>query len=275
MTTPRSFSSSLAKYFLALGILAPALTSANQSNEVGLGLADIRDVDDQFIGVYYTRYLEPVDTKTGPLSLSPYLHRADSITGRYFGIHDNDRYELGGQMFVGNEWHFTGNVRYIDSDRFADSDYKSVDLRAGYFLSADWQVGAGVLYEREENDYHYFDGQSWQAGTASRTEFLPSIFTRYTQIKNGEGWDVAAQVTLSDYDTAELSGQYFFSPRFSLFSTYTYRNNRDEFEDDTHLLEAGADYWFTPSFSTRFGLGTRLNGGDRIESVTLLASYRF
>ena len=59
--------------------------SVAAQNEISVGLADIKNYGDDFIGIEYKRYLSDVPVSGQPFLISPYLNKTNSVFVRYFG----------------------------------------------------------------------------------------------------------------------------------------------------------------------------------------------
>ncbi len=240
-------------------------------NEVSAGFSDIKDADDNFIGINYKRYLSDVSNDGGAYLINPYLQRVSSVNASYFTVGDIDAYSVGGTWYVDDQWMVMADVGYTDyNSPFGDFDGKTADLRVGYNPDANWQVGVAMLYQRSEAEYQYRDSE--ERFDDYSDDWTPSVFARYTDIQNGKGWDFSTQYSFNDFDYAEVAGRYFFNPGLSAGLTYSYSEGT---YDDSNVVELDVDYWVNKHFSVRFGLGTEVSGDSGLESATLLATYRF
>ncbi|WP_147291778.1 putative porin [Alteromonas aestuariivivens] len=267
--------------FAVLGAGFTFNVAAEMNNEINLGIMDTQDRDDQFIGVEYKRYLTPIESSKSPYLIRPYIQRANDVSVRYFQADNDSRYQVGANWYVNPSWVVSGDYTFVnrENDRsfYSDNHYQALDLNLGYFFQPNWHAGVGVYYTR----------RTWESAFGDITEsyrdsdWSPSVFSRYTSLDGGSGWDVRGEYTFSDTQNFELDGRYFFNQKLSLSATYTYIEQDERFApvDDIiagqHLLELGFDYWFSSHFNFRFGLGTDLEQGDGISSLTLLTSIRF
>lgn len=265
------------KRVIALCFL-PLYAGAATQHEINLGLSDVKDASDQFIGVKYRYYLSELDSVTGANLINPYLQRVSSVTADYFSVDQQDRYNFGATWYIDEQWMLTGDVSYTNyGDSSADRDYKAIDLNVGYNLSPQWQIGAGAFYQRLEYSYPALrldsDPAYVQWREASDNELSPGLFARYTQIDAGTGWDIRAEATFGEIDSLELAGRYFFSRGLSVGATYTHLGFNSY--NDQDVIELDIDYWFRDALSLRFGLGVDVGDGDGLASATVLATYRF
>ncbi|MDG6100057.1 hypothetical protein EXU34_21595 [Alteromonas sp. ZYF713] len=242
--------------------------SVAAQNEISVGLADIKNYGDDFIGIEYKRYLSDVPVSGQPFLISPYLNKTNSVFVRYFGDSAVDRYELGGEWFVDDKWVINSKLRYGDFDRSVSfrERYLYADIDAGYFVTPEWQVGGGVIYE-------YADGRVY--GThRSANETTARVFGRYTNITAGSGWDINMEMMLNDLARVELDARYFFNQRFSAGLSYLAEidNDSNAYPRDD-IAELTVDYWFTPGWSIQAGAGAYTSGG--MASITLATSVRF
>ena len=242
-------------------------------NEVSAGFTDLKDADDNFVGISYKRYLTDVSNDGGAYAINPYLQRVSSVNVNYFTVGDVKDYEVGGTWYVDDQWMVAADVGYTDyGSPFGDFDGKTADLRVGYNIDKHWQIGAALLYQRFEAEYQYIDSEDRFDGYSD--DWTPSLFARYTDIQGGTRWDISTQYSFDDYDTAEVAARYFFNSGLSAGLTYSYADAPSGY-DDSNVVELDVDYWVTKNFSVRFGLGTEVSGDSGLESATLLATYRF
>ncbi|MEW9797209.1 hypothetical protein [Alteromonas sp. CYL-A6] len=257
------------KAIIFLSLLSAGAIAAPR-HEVNVGFSDLKDQNDNFIGVQYRHYLQELDADNSAWLIAPYLQRVSSVSGQYFTVNNTHLYNLGATWYADSQWMVSADVTYVDYDEnLGDRDDKALDVKVGYNVNRQWQFGAGAFYQRDEVSYTTFDGQV----DYSDNEVSPGIFARYTQLDNGQGWDVGAEVTVGDRESLELSSRYFFSPRVSAGATYTHVNGSRGTDQD--VLELDVDYWFANGFSLRAGLGVELGDNDGLGSATLLATYRF
>ncbi|MDC8829663.1 putative porin [Alteromonas gilva] len=243
-------------------------------NEISVGISDLDDYGNQFVGVEYRRYLSDIQPGAAPYSLSPYLNKLSSVYGRYFSVDNFDLYELGSEWFVDDKWVVRGNIRYADYPQrdylyTARNNYLSARVDSGYFITPNWQVGAGLTYETLDISYR----------EQSRTlnESIVSLFGRYTNINDGTGWDVLMTAYYNDSARVEVDADYYFSPRFSLGLAY----NTEVFVDDApysegDMVEVKMDYWLTKGWSLEAGIGVHPGASEfGLATVTLATRLRF
>ncbi|MCU7555520.1 putative porin [Alteromonas sp. ASW11-19] len=266
-------------------LLAP--TAVATQNEVSAGFTDLRDADDHFLGIGYTRYLSAINNREGVHLINPYLQRISSVRVNYFALDDIDYTQAGGTWYVNNDWMLSADISYLDTDnRLHDEDDKVADLKAGFNLNRHVQVGTGLRYHRARDTYYTggergpqtpFNFDDFAAVTTEK--WSPSAFARYTMIHNGTGWDFSGQVMFDDIDTLEASGRYFFSPGLSAAINYTFRDPSSELEqygyENQQVVGAEVDYWVNPNWSVRAGFDVGVQGNSGLDSLTLLSTYRF
>ncbi|WP_175405122.1 putative porin [Salinimonas lutimaris] len=254
-------------------------------NEISFGVSDQDFIDDSVLNLSYTRYLTDVSNNAEPSLIAPYLQRVNSVTGRVSTSGSLNRYELGGQWFINPEWVISGNARYHDLDDSAISSWYSGDVSLGYFINPKWQVGAGYFYQHIEGEttgYMLVDGE-WVAEnySLSDSDSDGALFTRYTDVNNGQGWDLSARVIFSSETRYEADANYFFTKRFSLGLDYTHlsrdHNTREYiYFGDANIASLKSNYWFTNRFSMSFKVSSYI-GSDQtgVADINLLANYRF
>lgn len=268
----RVFSTSL----LALSLTPCAFAQSVPINhEVSVGFADVRDADDNFIGVSYRYYLESVDIDEQPWTISPYLQRTNNVSVDYFGIDNLDAINVNGEWFYSNSLVLRGRYGSVANDsRNYEETLHRFGLDVSTFANDHWEYGAGFdFYDYEESFF-----RSGDKITRSDDELSVSVFARYTsfgkQIRSfTPGWDVQARGTYFDDDLSiEIDANYYVKANWSVGVSAIYENN-DSFGSD-NVIELGTDYWFNPHASIRFGLGYDTDDGN-LGSATLLGTFRF
>lgn len=271
---------------LSVAILTTLFTSAalaNQ-NEVSAGFSDLRDVDDHFLGIGYTRYLDVINNREGGHLINPYLQRISSVRVNYFALDDIDYTQVGGTWYVDNQWMLSADISYLDTDnRLYDDDDKIADLKAGYNVNRDVQIGGALRYHRARDTYYVGNPQAPfsrdQFAAVTTENWTPSIFARYTRVHNSSGWDFTGQMMFDDINTLEASARYFFTRGLSVAANYTFRDPSSEFEqygyEDEQVVGAEVEYWVNPDWSVRAGLDVAVQGDSGLDSLTLMSTYRF
>ncbi len=259
--------------FMACGALFTVHSAqADTQNEVQAVAVDIEGVDDALFGANYIRYFESINNKEGAYLINPYLQRVSSVTGGYYNIENSDIYNLGGTFYFDEKWMLSVEGSHAEfNDNFDNSDLTVVDVRGGFNLSRQWQIGAGLVYQRASYDSIGND----VAISDSESDTSPIAFTRYTLLsKYGTGWDLMAQYIADDVDNLDISARYFFSPGLSVAGTYSYVNAPDGV-DDEKVVGVEVDYWMSDKFALK--LAHEFDVDSNIDSdVTMLrASYRF
>lgn len=259
----------------ALLLSFPAVAA---QNEVTFGIGDLQDYTSPFIGLEYKRYFSDVPAENQPHLISPYLNKINSAYGRYFTTDVYDFYQAGGEWFIDDQWVVNTHFRYVDYSRTATTTYATADIDVGYFLASNWQVGAGSYYQYQESRPFYYNGETYTNDrTISRNRNSIKAFTRYTNVTNGSGWDMSAEVIFTSSLRATLDARYFFNPDVSLNLTYLIEENDEDYlYDEGDIAEITLDYWFSRHFSLQVGAGARIGGDeDGLATVTLTTSYRF
>ncbi len=255
-----------------------SLSSVAAQNEVTFGIGDLQDYTSPFIGLQYKRYFSDVPTENQPHLISPYLNKINSAYGRYFTTDIYDFYQAGGEWFIDDKWVVNADLRYVDYDRTITTTYATADIDVGYFISPEWQVGVGNYYQYREYNDIYFNGEVYlYDGTYSINRNNLKAFTRYTNITDGSGWDIGAEVIFSGSLRTTVDARYFFNQDVSLNLTYLMKEDESDYRyEEGDVAELTLDYWFTRNFSLQVGAGARIGGDDDgLATVTLTTSYRF
>lgn len=245
---------------------------AATQNEVQVTAVDFEGLDDNLYGARYVRYLDEVSGNSGAYLINPYLQRVSSLSGGYANLDGIDVFNLGTTFYFDDTWMLAieGAHSKLDDD-FGDGDYTNIDLKVGFNLSRQWQIGAGVIYQRATYDFNA-GGESY---SESENETSPLVFTRYTTVGNGgTGWDFTAQYTADDVDVLSGSARYFFSPGLSVQGSYSYTNAPDGF-DNLKTAGVALDYWVNEQFSLSASYETDIDSDTESDVASLTASYRF
>ena len=255
-----------------------SFSSVAAQNEVTFGIGDLQDYTSPFFGLQYKRYFSDVPTENQPHLISPYLNKINSAYGRYFTTDIYDFYQAGGEWFIDDKWVVNADLRFVDYDRTTITAYQSADIDVGYFISPKWQVGIGNFYHfRETRRVYYNSDDSVSTRTYSRYRNNLKLFTRYTNITGGSGWDIGAEVIFSGELRTTVDARYFFNHDVSLNLTYLMKEDESDYRyEEGDVAELTLDYWFTRNFSLQVGAGARIGGDDDgLATVTLTTSYRF
>ncbi|WP_394221406.1 hypothetical protein [Alteromonas gracilis] len=245
---------------------------AATQNEVKVMAVDFEGIDDNLYGVTYVRYLDELSGNSGAYLINPYLLRVSSLSGGYATVDGIDVFNLGSTFYLDNTWMIAVEGGHSKSDdEFGDDDYTNINLKAGYNLSREWQIGAGVIYEHSSYDYNV-NGESF-SGSENNTS--PLVFTRYTTVGNaGTGWDFTAQYITDDVDVLSGSARYFFTPGLSIEGSYSYTDVPRGF-DNVKNAGVALDYWVNEQFSISASYETNIDSDADNKVASLSASYRF
>lgn len=247
-------------------------------HEFAIGFSDIRDVDDQFIGVSYRHYIDTVNIDVQPWSISPYLQRSNNVSVDYFGINDIDSINVRGEWFYSEDLVIRGRYGRITNDhRSSDDTLQRVGIDLSTFATPQWEYGAGLDYYHLTERYRpYYAPDDWVKETDTELSF--SAFVRYTSFGLGAkqftpGWDVKFEgAHYDDEFSIELDADYYFRRDWSVGVMVLHESNEGFGSDN--LIELGTNYWFNAYSSIEFGLGYDTDE-SRLGSVTLLGTFRF
>ena len=257
---------------ITASVFTVSAAHAATQNEVQVTAVDFEGLDDNLYGARYVRYLDEVSGNSGAYLINPYLQRVSSLSGGYANLDGIDVFNLGTTFYFDDTWMLAieGAHSKLDDD-FGDGDYTNIDLKVGFNLSRQWQIGAGVIYQRATYDFNA-GGESY---SESENETSPLVFTRYTTVGNGgTGWDFTAQYTADDVDVLSGSVRYFFSPSLSVQGSYSYTNAPDGF-DNLKTAGVALDYWVNEQFSLSASYETDIDSDTESDVASLTASYRF
>ena len=263
---------------LALGAFFFSSTTLAAQNEIVTGLTHNDGLNSGFLGAQYIRYLENIDANTDdPLLLAPYLQRTNSVRAIYSRNDPFNSFTIGSDYYLGDEWLLSGDVTYArNRSDYEKDDNVGVDLRAGYFVSDQWQVGMRGLYEYRSGEFDSYRlvNDEWVPYVREHSDDRSTVglYTRYTTIKNGSGWDLYAAYLFNRDNATELSADYYFNPRFSMGMGLLHMDRNGYSRD---VVSLNTNYWFTSSFSMSLSAGQDVSDGSGLDSLTLLGSWRF
>ncbi|MDO6567581.1 hypothetical protein Q4561_10985 [Alteromonas sp. 1_MG-2023] len=268
----------------ALALSASSSFAQNSSSqntsiqhEIGVGISDIRDTDDNFIGVSYRYYFDAVNIGEQPWAISPYLQRTSSLSVDYFGIDDIDSINVKGEWFYSDTWVVRGRYGRITDDRdYYDDTLQRFGADISTFANENWEYGAGFdFYDVEER---FYDINGSLDSKRSDSDFSFNVFARYTSFGTSmqrftPGWDIQLKgTTFDDEFSVELDADYYFKPNWSVGVMVIHEDS--DFNDSENIVELGTNYWFNPHASIRFGLGYDTDEST-LGSATLLGTFRF
>jgi len=258
----------------SLSVLPVLAEPTTIQHEISVGVADVRDTDDNFIGVSYRHYLQPVNIDQQPWSISPYLQRANNVAVDYFGIADIDNVNVRGEWFYSNDLVIRGRYgRTTNDTRTLDETLNRYGIELSTFANDHWEYGAGVEYFDLTQDFFSTVNEEY-----SESEFSFSVFARYNSFGRPDGafkpgWDTKIKGTQFDDEfSIELDADYYFRRDWSVGVMYIHESN-DAFGSE-NVIELGTNYWFNPHSSIEFGLGYDTEE-SRLGSITLLGNFRF
>ena len=257
---------------ITASVFTVSAAHAATQNEVQVTAVDFEGVDDNLYGARYVRYLEEVSGNSGAYLINPYLQRVSSLSGGYANLDGIDVFNLGSTFYLDDTWMLAieGAHSKFD-DEFSEEDYTNIDLQVGFNLSRQWQIGAGVIYQRATYDFN----TGTDSYSESENETSPLVFTRYTTVGNaGTGWDFTAQYVADDIDVLSGSARYFFTPGLSVQGSYSYTNAPDGF-DNVKTAGVALDYWVNEQFSVSASYETDIDSDVDSDVASLTASYRF
>ena len=257
---------------ITASVFTVSAAHAATQNEVQVTAVDFEGLDDNLYGAKYIRYLDEVSGDSGAYLINPYLQRVSSLSGGYANLDGIDVFNLGSTFYLDDTWVLAieGAHGKFD-DEFVDEEYTNVDLKVGFNLSREWQIGAGLMYQRLSYDFNNDE----ERFSESENETSPLVFTRYTTVGNtGTGWDFTAQYIADDVDVLSGSARYFFSPGLSVQGSYSYTNAPEGF-DNLKTAAVALDYWFNDQFSVSASYETDIDSDIDSDVASLTASYRF
>lgn len=257
---------------ITASVFSVSAAHAATQNEVQVMAVDFEGLDENLYGAKYVRYLDEVSGNSGAYLINPYLQRVSSLSGGYANLDGIDVFNLGSTFYIDDIWMLAieGAHSKFDDD-FGDEDYSNIDLKVGFNLSRQWQIGAGLIYQRATYDFNA-DGESY---SESENETSPLVFTRYTTVGNaGTGWDFTAQYIADDIDVLSGSARYFFSPGLSVQGSYSYTNAPDGF-DNIKTAGVALDYWVNEQFAISASYETDIDSDVDSDVAALSATYRF
>lgn len=257
---------------ITASVFTVSAAHAATQNEVQVTTVDFEGLDDNLYGARYVRYLEEVSGNSGAYLINPYLQRVSSLSGGYANLDGIDVFNLGSTFYFDDTWMLAieGAHSKFD-DEFGDEDYTNIDLKVGFNLSPQWQIGAGVIYQRATYDFN----TGTNSYSESENETSPLVFTRYTTVGNaGTGWDFTAQYVADDIDVLSGSARYFFTPGLSVQGSYSYTNAPDGF-DNVKTAGVALDYWVNEQFSVSASYETDIDSDVDSDVASLTAAYRF
>ncbi|WP_334019869.1 hypothetical protein [Alteromonas sp. S015] len=255
---------------ITASVFSVSSTHAALQNEVQVMAVDFEGIDDNLYGAKYVRYLDEVSGNSGAYLINPYLQRVSSLSGAYANLDGIDIFNLGSTFYFDDTWMLGIDATHGKFDEeFGDEDYTNIDLKVGFNLSRQWQIGAGLMYQRATYDFNAGE----ESYRESENETSPLVFTRYTTVDNGgTGWDFIAQYIADDVDVLSGSARYFFSPGLSIQGSYSYTNAPDGF-DNVKTAGVSIDYWVNEQFAVSASYETDSDIESDVASLT--ASYRF
>ena len=257
---------------ITASVFSVSAAHAATQNEVHVMAVDFEGLDENLYGAKYVRYLDEVSGNSGAYLINPYLQRVSSLSGSYANLDGIDVFNLGSTFYIDDTWMLAieGAHSKFDDD-FGDEDYTNIDLKVGFNLSRQWQIGAGLIYQRATYDFNA-GGESY---SESENETSPLVFTRYTTVGNaGTGWDFTAQYIADDIDVLSGSARYFFSPGLSVQGSYSYTNAPDGF-DNVKTAGVALDYWVNEQFAISASYETDIDSDVDSDVAALSATYRF
>lgn len=260
---------------LIIATLALPFSAMAAQNEISAGYADTNLYGGDIFGMQYSRYLDNIDTRSDPLQIAPYLQRINTVRAGYANTDAFHLYSIGGDYYTG-DWVFSADLNY-DKSRGYSSEVSQLVTQAGYFINDKWQAGVSLTYDHAEGRVYVpvdVNGViQLQGVTNTETDFTGGLYTRYTDITDGAGWDFDLAWYIDSNDLIEAGAQYFFSPQLSLELDYTHRDLGYRNYDFAGL---SVNYWFSDALAVSLGAGTDLSTGDSVtDTITASASWRF
>lgn len=271
------------KVLLLSGLLLPPITGLGAQNEVSIGVSDLIHYRSENLTVKYKRYFDDVLANNQPYLISPYLNKTGYVSLKYAEQSIFDDYHFGGEWFFDKDWSVNAQVKYLDYDNISLDTFVMSNIGIGYFALPNWQVGAGLFNAYSKNyrvDYDPESGSITRLGTTySNSTTDPKIFTRYTNIVDGSGWDLGAEVLFASELSTILTAQYFFNPAVSAevkyFSSAGAAVQEDYILTGDDAVKINVHYWINPNFTVQIGGGLYVSGEGGLTNLSLSTSYRF
>ncbi len=267
--------------WMALAVVPFSLSQfalAATQNEVSFSTLDIANMDDAGFLVNYRHYFDAIDDSKGARLINPYLQRISSVSAGYHNSDNVDAYLAGGTWYIDDKWMLSGNYSYADHVNRYDlndapfvNEYSTNDARVvvGYNIDANWLVTGGISrheYNHDDFSLTFNDGVVVDYDGYSDVAYARTVGVRYTNIINGQGWDLGANyLDGPNSDAFGVSARYFFNPALSVSASY----------DDDDNASVGVDYWFNENFHVSTEILANFDGDSDYHAGSVLASYRF
>ena len=253
--------------FLLVSLLAPAPVVATTQHQLDIGFADLGGLDESFLGARYRYFAEDLESKNGPYELKAHLNRINNYAAGGFSNGDFSYLNIDAAVY-GPE----GLVMQASLQRSSD-DYKYwrdtnylASAALGKQMNENLQLGFNTYYSRAESSN--INGEHSTEHVSVEWTYAPYI--RWTDIDNNQGWDLELKQLAGRYRYVQGRAVYYVNQAWSVGLIANIRNT-DNLSDNYELQ---TQYWFNQHVALKFGLGSGLDSGSDLNSMSLLLTMR-
>jgi hypothetical protein len=274
---------------LASCLFAPFCFSQSDSDtthhEINYGIIDFDSlsfVDMDFseipvLGVRYNYYFDSLKDVDAPYAIAADVARISWIDLE-LNLLTEISPNIGGHFYLNDQWSLEADFIYDRNSYSSNStsqkeDNIYVDVVANYTLNDNWQLGFGVRNFTEFSEYRDdFNDLSNYDSTDSDSNIV--MQSRYTNIINNQGWDVASSVSSSsDINTFKVRATHYTSKQNGLTFGMVHVNENGD-SDSFTAVSFGHEYWTSDTVSIDYGVGFGI-GDSSFVLVDINAKWRF
>ncbi|MGO2371671.1 MAG: hypothetical protein ACTH5C_04830 [Pseudoalteromonas prydzensis] len=253
---------------LLASVFVQAPVAAATQHQLDIGFTDLGGLDESFLGARYRYFAEDLEPKTGPYELRAYLNRVNNYAVGGFSNGDFSYLNIDAAVYGPEGLVMQASLQRISDDNkyWQDTDYLA-SAALGKQMNEQLQLGFNAYYSRAESDYN--NGK--QSTEHVSVEWTYAPYVRWTDIDNNQGWDLELKQLAGRYRYVQGRAIYYVNQAWSVGFIANIRNT-DNLSDNYELQ---TQYWFNKHAALKFGLGSALDSGSGLNSMSLLLTARF
>lgn len=253
---------------LLVSVLAQAPVVAATQHQLDIGFTDLAGLDESFLGARYRYFAQDLESLTGPYEFKAHLNRVNNYAVGGFSNGDFNYLNIDAAAYGPEGLVMQASLQRVsdDSNYWRDTDYLA-SAALGKQMNEQLQLGFNAYYSRAESDYN--NGKQSTENVSVEWTYAP--YVRWTDIDNNQGWDLELKQLAGRYRYVQGRAFYYVNQAWSVGLIANIRNT-DNLSDNYELQ---TQYWFNQHVALKLGLGSALDSGSGLNSMSLLLTARF
>ncbi|MFK3864895.1 hypothetical protein [Pseudoalteromonas rhizosphaerae] len=253
---------------LLMSIVAQPQAVASTQHQLDIGFTDLAGLDESFLGARYRYFAQDLESLTGPYELKAYLNQVNNYAIGGFANDDFSYLNADAATYGPAGLVISASAQRLceDNSYWQNTDYL-VSAAVGKQMNEQLQLGFNVYYSRLERHDMWFGKDNERVAV----EWTYAPYVRWTNIVSNQGWDLELKQLAGRYRYVQGQAVYYVNQAWSVGVVANIRNQKNL--KDNYELQT--QYWFNQHVALKFGLGSALDSGSGLNSMSLLLTARF